>query len=206
MSVYNANLEVPAEFGGTMALKFGPAGTLYFMREYDRFDQSTFPFVKIGIVKGEADVSRRKKEHQTGNPRQIQSQKDIPSPAVQMLETFMHNYFATQRIEGEWFRDAQLDEMIRKAEEMALELESAEPHYVRLGGLSALASNEYFNPCGAGESDADFGKRSALEISLKETKSHLKAIADRMVTLRSDDFDHLLRRVLGSPRRNFKAV
>lgn len=187
-----------------MSLNFGPAGTLYFMKERDRFDQSSFPFVKIGIVKGDADVNRREKEHQTGNPRAIYNYKEIASPAVQMLETFMHNFFAPQRIKGEWFRDAQLDDMITKAEKMALELQSAEPHFTRLPGLDDLVSNEHYNPCGVGESNANADRRSALEISLKGAKSHLKSIAERMVALRSDDFDHIFKKSTRKPKTEFQ--
>lgn len=79
-------------------------GTLYIMQETDYLSGEKFDYYKIGIVRGEKDVAAREKEHSTGNPRQIASVKDILSPAVQKLETRLHNEFARHRVSsGEWF-------------------------------------------------------------------------------------------------------
>jgi hypothetical protein len=79
-------------------------GTLYIMQETDYLTGEKFDYYKIGIVRGEKDVAAREKEHSTGNPRRIASVKDILSPAVQKLETRLHNEYARQRVSsGEWF-------------------------------------------------------------------------------------------------------
>ena len=187
-----------------MALKFGPAGTLYFMKERDRFDQSTFPFVKIGIVKGDADVKRRESEHQTGNPRQIYSHKEIASPAVQMLETFIHNFFAPQRIKGEWFRDELLDRMITEAEKRTGEVKSAEPFHSELSDLDEVATKAKFNPCNEAATDVDVARRWTLDSSLKNHKNQRKAISDRMVELWSEEYVDLFQKTTRQPKSDFQ--
>lgn len=102
-------------------------GTLYIMQETDYLSGEKFDYYKIGIVKGEKDVAAREKEHSTGNPRQISSVKDILSPAVQKLETRLHNEFARHRVSsGEWFYlpGDLLGQVITLAEELNVELES----------------------------------------------------------------------------------
>lgn len=192
--------------GESMALKFGPAGTLYFMKERDRFDQSTFPFVKIGIVKGDADVKRRESEHQTGNPREIYSHKDIASPAVQMLETFMHNYFAAQRIKGEWFRDELLDLMVTEAEKRAAELKSAQSFHSELSDLEEVASKTKFKPCNEAATEADVARRWILESSFKNHKKQCKAISDRMADLWSEEYADFFKKTTRQPKTEFQAT
>lgn len=103
---------------------FGVEGTLYFMVEEDRFTGDSSNYVKIGIVSGERDVAKREREHQTGNPRKIVSHHKVQSQGVQMLETFLHNYFAEDRVKGEWFRfsPSKLDEAVDLAEHRATEM------------------------------------------------------------------------------------
>jgi hypothetical protein len=98
------NLEPHDTEDAEVAAKELVAGTLYFMKETDYLTQETFDYVKIGIVKGDREVAEREKDHRTGNPRRISSVKDIVSPAVQKLETHLHNLFAKNRVSsGEWF-------------------------------------------------------------------------------------------------------
>lgn len=79
-------------------------GTVYFMKEIDFLNGETFPYYKIGIVKNDKEVEARKKQHRTGNPRDIVSVRDIVSPAAQKLETRLHNELASHRVaSGEWF-------------------------------------------------------------------------------------------------------
>lgn len=104
--------------------KFGSEGTLYFMVEEDRFGGPPSSYVKIGIVSGDREVAKREREHQTGNPRKINSHHSIQTPGVQMLETFLHNYFAKYRVKGEWFLlgATDLDMVIDTAENRATEM------------------------------------------------------------------------------------
>ena len=77
------------------------------MTERDLFGYPCGPYVKIGLVKGN-DAGRssfeRRKEHQTGNPREIIVEAEIKTYAqVSILESLIHQRLANHRIHGEWF-------------------------------------------------------------------------------------------------------
>jgi len=77
-------------------------GWIYFLREQDYLDQSFGRYVKIGLT--ERTVAVRIAEHQTGNPRR--EFEATPSNYIELMdygETYMHHYFAPDRIGGEWF-------------------------------------------------------------------------------------------------------
>lgn len=115
------------EEGAEKAKEAYVPGTLYIMQETDYLSGEKFDYYKIGIVRGEKDVAAREKEHSTGNPRKIASVKDILSPAVQKLETRLHNEFARHRVSsGEWFYlpGNLLGHVIALAEELNAELEA----------------------------------------------------------------------------------
>lgn len=80
-------------------------GNLYFIAERDVLTNTTSSYYKIGLVKEsrQGDESTRLKEHQTGNPRELSVVRALTSPAVNELETRMHQQFATRRVFGEWF-------------------------------------------------------------------------------------------------------
>jgi hypothetical protein len=77
-------------------------GDIYLLRDRDlRVTppvQSTY--LKIGIAK---DTPKRVKDHQTGNPRQIETTYRELVPGKSEIETFLHHYFSTDRVRGEWF-------------------------------------------------------------------------------------------------------
>ena len=82
-------------------------GFIYFMTERDLFGYPCGPYVKIGLVKGN-DEGRssfeRRKEHQTGNPREIIVEAEVKTYAqVSTLESLIHQRLAKYRIHGEWF-------------------------------------------------------------------------------------------------------
>jgi len=82
-------------------------GFIYFMTERDLFGYPCGPYVKIGLVKGNADGRssfERRKEHQTGNPREIIVEAEVKTYAqVSTLESLVHQRLAKYRIHGEWF-------------------------------------------------------------------------------------------------------
>ena len=82
-------------------------GFIYFMTERDLFGYPCGPYVKIGLVKGNDDGRSsfdRRKEHQTGNPREIVIEEEIKTKAqVSTLESLIHQRLAKYRIHGEWF-------------------------------------------------------------------------------------------------------
>lgn len=79
-------------------------GWLYFLGETDFKTDETYSYVKIGKTNYDRPVSKRKNDHQTGNPRHIvEVAKNIRTNFIDTLETYMHNRFATKRVHGEWF-------------------------------------------------------------------------------------------------------
>ena len=59
-------------------------GFIYFMTERDLFGYPCGPYVKIGLVKGNDDGRssfERRKEHQTGNPREIIIEAEVETHA-----------------------------------------------------------------------------------------------------------------------------
>ena len=79
-------------------------GWLYFLGEKDFKTEGTFSYVKMGKTNNDRPVSKRKNEHQTGNPRHIvEVSESIRTNFINALETYMHNRFATKRVSGEWF-------------------------------------------------------------------------------------------------------
>ena len=82
-------------------------GYIYFMTERDLFGYPCGPYVKIGLVKGNEDGRssfERRKEHQTGNPREIIIEAEVETHAqVSTLESLIHQRLAKYRIHGEWF-------------------------------------------------------------------------------------------------------
>ena len=80
-------------------------GTLYVMRERDYYSGKSLEYYKIGIVNGDKEVEKRRKDHVTGNPRDIFTVQEFTSLAVQKLETLLHNLYAANRVHsGEWFK------------------------------------------------------------------------------------------------------
>jgi len=77
------------------------------MTERDLFGYHCGPYVKIGLVKGNDDGRssfERRKEHQTGNPREIVIEAEVETHAqVSQLESLVHQRLAKYRIHGEWF-------------------------------------------------------------------------------------------------------
>jgi hypothetical protein len=140
MDEFDESVEDEAKVSG----KFLP-GTLYFMKETDFISGETFEYYKIGIVKGERDVFDREKDHKTGNPRHIASVKDIESPAVQILETYLHNALAKHRVSsGEWFYLP--DDLLPQAIELAAEIR--EKLVANVDGLLLEAGKSKMNHAG----------------------------------------------------------
>lgn len=78
-------------------------GTLYFIGEKDLVSKEVSSYVKVGVVIGERDVESRAKEHQTGNPRELNIVESIESPFVQKLETHLKKEFVQLKVSsGEW--------------------------------------------------------------------------------------------------------
>jgi len=106
-------------------------GQLYFINEQDVQTGERSNYYKIGIVyddKGR-DSTDRLLEHQTGNPRQLHIVETMNIPGVRTVEINLHNLFARHRAKGEWmwFSEAELQEAISKAKELASEM----PNFIK---------------------------------------------------------------------------
>lgn len=120
-------------------------GKVYFMREVDLLTKQEFPYYKIGKVLKDKDVEKRVKEHQTGNPRSIQTVIEIASKRVTDLETALHNLNAGVRIHsGEWFwfpGQSELDAAIAQANQLNAEIEAKSGQVELAAGLAKTESN-----------------------------------------------------------------
>lgn len=77
------------------------SGYIYCIREQDYLDQAWGRYVKLGLTA--RTIEQRIREHQTGNPRRETSEYDIQLELMHYGEKYLHHYFATDRIGGEWF-------------------------------------------------------------------------------------------------------
>lgn len=99
-------------------------GEIYFIRERDRIDGTSSPYVKIGMVN---DISRNSAErltdHQTGNPRDLILHHVTQTPGPFRVERFLHQQFGPNRVRSEWFRlsDDELESAIQICEKLAAE-------------------------------------------------------------------------------------
>jgi hypothetical protein len=125
-------------------------GTLYFISEVDVLSGQTFDYYKIGLVKEsrQGDSLDRAGEHQTGNPRRLIVRSEIETPAINDLETMMHDLYATERIFGEWFvlPGASFKKTVAKAQAVADEQAALEPMAVVAAEVAALSSNDTLLP------------------------------------------------------------
>ena len=161
----------------------GTKGTLYFIGEWDVFTGEQSPYTKIGIVKDDRDVKSREKDHRTGNPRKLESIRDIQSPYVQTLETYLHNTLAKFRVgSGEWFQldSHQLQEQMKLAEELAMELSNSE---AALDAAELLSDLE--NRTGTVEPTKDILDKHhrlvSVQEGLKVLKKQEKEVKDALV-------------------------
>ena len=107
-------------------------GQIYFLDEIDpRGPHSNY--IKIGKIspndKGRSSLDRLK-EHQTGNPRQLNERYVLETLAdVSKLESILHNSFSTRRIRDEWFitQKGNIDSFVEKAKEINIALEEEIP-------------------------------------------------------------------------------
>lgn len=121
------------------------AGEIYFIGEKDLKTGETSDYYKIGIVReveGRTSVNRLS-EHQTGNARRLLIAATVNSQAVEAVETTLHRLHAKDRVNGEWFKftDVQLASAVKKAIELAKEMESHVPEYAKSVKLVEKVSN-----------------------------------------------------------------
>jgi hypothetical protein len=127
-----------------MEVPSGPPGTIYINRDRDFITNEWGNYVKIGLVKDEREAETRRKEHQTGNPREVLIVREFESPLVTHLETRLHNRYAERRVSGEWFLmddDFVKNELYPTIESMISKIENDNPYYLRSLELINIESN-----------------------------------------------------------------
>ena len=122
------------------------AGTLYFISEVDVLTGQTFDYYKIGLVKDsrQGDSFDRAGEHQTGNPRRLEVRYTVETPAINDLETMMHDLYATERIFGEWFvlPGNSIKKVVARAKELAAQQHSLVRSASAAAKYADVASND----------------------------------------------------------------
>lgn len=93
-------------------------GEIYFLREIDVLSGEKSPYVKIGLVELSRESSKRKKEHQTGNPRDLVLVSHFKTECVRAVEKYLHWHHIEHGVRGEWFKfsDETLGGVIKYAE------------------------------------------------------------------------------------------
>lgn len=153
-------------------------GTLYFISEVDVLTGQNYDYYKIGLVKEsrQGDSFDRAGEHQTGNPRQLVVRHTVESPAINHLETLMHDLYATERIQGEWFvlPGNSVKKVLRNAQELVGEQSDLLNAATAADQFAETASNDEILPATT--------EASALFLSLQQAKFEQKEIKKVMAT------------------------
>ena len=165
------------------------SGELYFITELDLLTGKRSGYYKIGLVKDarKGDSSTRRDEHQTANPRLLEVEAVITSPAVEALETAMHARYAPQRVRGEWFRlsPAQLAAAVTAATTLTARLDEAVP------ALRRAARDQAKQPT------ATIGRPKADDVEWHRQAIWAKHVAGRVKKLR-DQVTEVLRSARGA--------
>ena len=154
-----------------MAMNLTP-GELYFISERDHLTGKLSGYYKIGLVKSSrrGDSQDRLAEHQTGNPRLLQVEHQVDSPAINALETAMHHRYALKRVSGEWFRltPKELDRAVTVARALA----SDQASHLRSMSKAIALSGEL--------STEQVGRATAKDRALFERAHQAKAVLSRV--------------------------
>ena len=119
-------------------------GVIYFITEQDGAGRTDY--VKIGLVgdaEGRTSLARMK-EHQTGNPRQLQLPHEVATVFVTTVESRLHNEYAARRVSGEWFKfdDSGLASAVDRCRALAEEYQREIPILEEAERLSAIPSTD----------------------------------------------------------------
>ena len=162
-------------------------GTLYINRDRDYRTSEWGPYVKIGIVRNDRESQDRVKEHQTGNPREVVTMRELQSPMVHHLETQLHHRFATMWLSGEWFEMDQTfvdSTLIPEAEKIIGEQNAFLEDFTRRAELkNRVSSGEERLPT--------VEEREVWKAAVRATEKHTLAKA------RKDQWDFALRAAVG---------
>lgn len=169
------------------------SGDLYFVREQDVLTGEESEFCKIGLVGDErtGGVDKRVKEHQTGNPRRLVSVANVPSPAIEDLETSVHKRFAIDRIRGEWF---QLDATrLRQVIDVARTLAAEQSDHADV----AMTVNEL---------DREVSSGSVRSATSTEVELHRRLLEYKVLSSRASDLGKRVDRIFREAFDNDRPV
>ena len=122
-------------------------GWIYCIREEDYLDASIGRFVKLGLTTRTVDI--RIREHQTGNPRKEISEYDLNLELMNYAETYLHHYFAQDRIGGEWFdmdNARVMSEVAPLLQTLQTEMTAEKPNFDQWSTLATTPSNGTIDP------------------------------------------------------------
>ena len=157
-------------------------GEIYLIAEVDPITGEHTPYCKVGIVREHVtrDSENRRKDHQTGNPRELVTIATVKTAIVEAVETTLHGIYAPWRISGEWFvlNAEQRDEVLKRTRELADEAHLASVDMLAVKDLSKARSSGDLLPVD------DASRRAHTDLS--KARGRLKQIRQFMGLLESD--------------------
>lgn len=167
-------------------------GEIYFVREslHDQKEEQS-PYVKIGLIRfneDNRDSFGRLREHQTGNPRKLFIKKTdiVETDAVDRVEAMLHRIYAHKRIQGEWFKlenENEIQAAVSKAKELAQEVSEIVPVFEAAEKLKSIVSNGLTKP--KDDKDLEIAYSLAVaKVKLSTAKELKKEINDLLTVIR----------------------
>jgi hypothetical protein len=194
-----------------MAINLTP-GEIYFIRERDLPTNKVTSYVKVGLVREGEDrgSEERASEHQTGNPRHLYVEKIVKTEAVSAVENMLHDHFASQRVNGEWFEfdETQLKSCISMAVSLAGQAELSATNFAKAKDLKDTVSKE--NSIEASK-DIEMLHKSylAAEVSLDHCQGLASQMREIFIEALEDpgtDVDHIVKKQEKKARLVFDKV
>jgi len=154
-------------------------GEVYFIGERDRSTGNLTGNVKIGMVGTKGDSGDRLKQHQTGNPRDLELHHVVETPAPFWVENGLHQRLNGLRVRAEWHRlDAKdLEDAIRLAEVLAGESFEHIPYIEEQDRLKKCVSH--------GEAIEPTEESSEWQVRLSKAKAQLDCLKNLQIKYKS---------------------
>ena len=139
-------------------------GNIYLLRDTNLLNGTVSDFLKIG--KTVNPTPSRVSGLQTGNPRQIIAVDSFSVPMMTDMETYLHHWFSSDRILGEWFdldNSRMTIEVIPKINQLMQEQTNFLSNLAIVDSLTALYDNGNVRNPSAGEQTLSNELRTARE-------------------------------------------
>ena len=147
-------------------------GEVYFIGERDRSTGELTPNVKIGKASGDEGSLERLKDHQTGNPRDLELHHVSQTPAPFWVENGLHQRLSSLRVRNEWHKlsAGELSDAIALAESLSKETFKHYPFIEEQERLKSMISN--------GETSAPTEESTDWHMRLCKAHTQLNQIKD----------------------------